>query len=158
MTRPDDPPGTGSGVGSGRSEWDLAAVIAAEVGKPKPWYLSRTLIGLLVLLASQAAKGAGLEIESEALTDAIVTGLDLLGAGLVWWGRVAATRPISRRAVLPGVVLGGGAADGESGGVRSAGADGRAGAGRVPSDAGGDGAERGYWSGARRGPFDDHGH
>lgn len=74
---------------------------------PKPWYLSKTIIGLIVIIASQIAKGAGWEIESEVLTDAIVTGLDVIGAGMVWWGRVSASRPISKRAVLPGVVVGG---------------------------------------------------
>lgn len=139
----------GSASADMRSEFDPAAVIAAEVGAPKPWYRSRTLIGLAVILASQAAKGAGLEIESEALTDAIVTGLDLLGAALVWWGRVAATRPISRRKILPGVVLGGSA--GEPDGVRPAGADGRAGSDGVRGDDDGRGA--GHWS-RPRGPFD----
>lgn len=138
MTNRDD-------AGQSAAEFDLAALIAEGQARPKPWYRSRTLIGLAVLLASQAAKGAGLEIESEALTDAIVTGLDLLGAALVWWGRVAATRPISRK-ILPGVVLGG-----PVDGVRTDGANGQSGPDGVHADRGG--SDPGYWSG-RRGPFD----
>lgn len=132
-------------VDQSTAEFDLAALIAEGQARPKPWYLSRTLIGLMVMLASQAAKASGVEIQTEALTDAIVTGLDLLGAALVWWGRVAATRPISRR-ILPGVVLGG-----PVDGVRTAGANGQSGPDGVHADRGG--SDPGYWSG-RLGPFD----
>lgn len=76
----------------------LGGGVPVPVPEPeKPWWQSRTLIGLAVVLAAQVAKLAGFEIDSQALTDAIVTGATLIGAALAWWGRVRATRPITRR-------------------------------------------------------------
>lgn len=69
---------------------------------PKPWWHSRAIIGALVVVATQGLRFTGWEIDTEALTDALISALTLVGAALAWWGRVQATRPISRR-VAPGV-------------------------------------------------------
>lgn len=69
---------------------------------PKPWWQSRAIIGALVIVAAQGLRLTGWEIDTEALTDALLNALILVGAALAWWGRVQATRPISRR-VAPGL-------------------------------------------------------
>ncbi|MBK8638047.1 MAG: hypothetical protein IPN92_07055 [Chromatiaceae bacterium] len=69
---------------------------------PKAWWQSRAIIGALVVVAAQGLRLTGWEIDTEALTDALLNALSLLGAALAWWGRVQATRPISRR-VAPGL-------------------------------------------------------
>jgi hypothetical protein len=88
-----------------REEWDLAAVAQAEQIEPKPWYLSRSLIGVLVVAAAQLARLAGWDVDTQALTDALVDLITLIGLVLAYVGRVKATRPISRKQVLPGVRL-----------------------------------------------------
>lgn len=117
-----------------RSDWDMAKIIADDLAKPKPWWQSKAIIGAGMVLVAQGARMVGLEVDSEAATDAVLSGITLIGAGLAWYGRFKATRPISRRAVAPGVVVPG---------VREHHA--------VPPDDGG--RDQGYWSG-RRGPFD----
>lgn len=79
-----------------------AATAPALEPVTKPWWQSRAIIGALVIVAAQGLRLTGLEINTEALTDAIVSALTLLGAALAWWGRVQASQPISRR-VAPGV-------------------------------------------------------
>lgn len=69
---------------------------------PKAWWQSRAIIGALVIVAAQGLRLTGWEIDTEALTDALLNALTLVGAALAWWGRVQATRPISRR-VAPGL-------------------------------------------------------
>ncbi len=85
---------------------------------PKPWWQSRAIIGALVIVAAQGLRLTGWEIDTEALTDALLNALTLVGAALAWWGRVQATRPISRR-VAPG--LGSDQPLRLAGGLRSAG-------------------------------------
>ncbi len=68
----------------------------------KPWWLSRAIVGAIIVFLAQIARLAGLEIDSAALTDVVLDAVTILGAALAWWGRVKATRPISRR-VAPGV-------------------------------------------------------
>ena len=71
----------------------------------KPWWQSRAIIGALVVIVAQIARASGLEIDSQAMTDAIVSGITIIGAALAWWGRVRASRPISRRRIAPGVAV-----------------------------------------------------
>lgn len=126
-----------------REPLDFGHVLAEELAKPKPWWHSRGMWGALMVLAAQGARMVGLEIDSAALTDAILSGLTLLGAVLAWWGRVKASRPISLRAVAPGLSVGG--AEQLRTPARPARPE------RLPPD-----PERdpgGYWSGDR-GPFD----
>ncbi len=143
-------PATSAAASSGpdaRDDWDLAAVIAAELGKPKPWWQSRGMWGAFMVLVAQVARGFGLEIDSAALTDAVLSGITLLGLGLAWWGRVKATRPISLRDVAPGLHLGAAdapAPDSLRTPARPARPEG------LPSDPERDSA--GYWS-RDRGPF-----
>lgn len=125
--------------------WDLGEIVAAELGKPKPWWHSRAIIGAAMVMVAQGAKLGGLEIDSAALTDAILSGITLLGAALAWWGRVQASRPISRRDLAPGLRVGA-AADSLRTPARPHRPD------ELPPDAIEDPA--GYWR-AGRGPFHD---
>jgi len=70
---------------------------------PKPWWQSRAIIGAVVVVVAQGVRLAGWEVDSQATTDAITSGLTVIGAALAWWGRVKATKPISRRRVAPGI-------------------------------------------------------
>jgi hypothetical protein len=108
MSTPAPTPAPSADASSGPeyTAWDLGEIIAAELGKPKPWWQSRGMWGALMVLVAQGAQMAGLEIDSAALTDAVLSGITLLGAVLAWWGRVKATRPISRRDVAPGLSVG----------------------------------------------------
>lgn len=83
-----------------QSAADLGALIAEHLEQPKPWWQSRTLIGVLVALLAQLGRLAGWDVDSAALAQAVIEGLTLAGLALAWWGRVKATRPIERR-VLP---------------------------------------------------------
>ncbi len=74
--------------------------------QPKPWWQSRALIGAAVIAAAQGFRLAGWEVDTQATTEAIVSGLTLLGAALAWWGRVRATQPISRHQIAPGIMYG----------------------------------------------------
>lgn len=82
---------------------DIGQILQQIATEPKPWWRSRTIIGLLVVVIAQIIRAAGhYEVDTAALADAVSAGLDIVGLALAWWGRVAASRPISR-AVLPGV-------------------------------------------------------
>lgn len=146
MSTPEPSADVSSGPDRRYDAWDLGEVIAAELGKPKPWWQSRTLVGALMVMVAQVAKLAGLEVDSAAVTDAVLSGITLLGAALAWWGRVKASRPISRRALAPGLRVGAAADDGLRAPARSDRPE------ELPPDALGDPA--GYWR-AGRGPFHD---
>ena len=49
--------------------------------------MSITIIGLVVSVLSTLAKGAGVDIGSDALTDFLLTGGQLVGVAGVWFGR-----------------------------------------------------------------------
>jgi len=80
---------------------------AAEAAVPdaKPWWASRAVIGAAVIVAAQIAAGFGWNVDVGVTTDAALSLVTLLGAGLAWWGRVSAQRPVSRKLVAPGVRL-----------------------------------------------------
>ena len=72
----------------------------------KPWWQSRAIVGALVVVFAQVASLFGLVVDEPAATEAAFGLVTLVGAGLAWWGRVKATKPISRTKVLPGVNIG----------------------------------------------------
>jgi hypothetical protein len=60
----------------------------------KPWWQSRTLIGVAVLLISQALKAANVDIVDAEVTDALTLLLDTVGASLAIYGRIKARRTL----------------------------------------------------------------
>lgn len=69
---------------------------------PKPWWRSRGVVGAAVVVLASVVRLAApsLEIDTQALTDAILDLLTLAGGALAWWGRVRASQPIRRRPAL----------------------------------------------------------
>lgn len=67
----------------------------------KPWWMSRTVIGVLIAAAAGLASRWGIQIDVRAMTDiALIVG----GAGLAIYGRTKATTPIrfTNRKTVPG--------------------------------------------------------
>ncbi|ACI98523.1 hypothetical protein [Rhodospirillum centenum] len=82
----------------------------------KPWYLSRTIIGVLVTLIAQLLSRWGYELTPALRGDLVDVILDLVsvgGAGLAIFGRVKASKPIAKPSVgaakmlLAAMLLGG---------------------------------------------------
>jgi len=71
----------------------------------KPWWASRAVIGGLIVVAAQIASRFGWDVDVGLATEAALQLVTLFGAGLAWWGRVAAQAPISRKRLVPGVRL-----------------------------------------------------
>jgi hypothetical protein len=71
----------------------------------KPWWQSRSIWGVLIVIGAQGLALAGIEVDQTAALEAAMGLVTILGALLAWVGRVRATRPISMRRVLPGVTL-----------------------------------------------------
>ena len=69
----------------------------------KPWWTSRGEVGALVVILAQVALLFDWEVDTAATTEAVLSLVSLLGGLLAWWGRLKATRPISRKQVVPGV-------------------------------------------------------
>ncbi|NKN33968.1 hypothetical protein [Marichromatium bheemlicum] len=63
----------------------------------KPWWRSRAVIGVLVVVLAQIASAAGIALDTTALTDALVALASLGGAGMALWGRVRARVPLRWR-------------------------------------------------------------
>jgi hypothetical protein len=70
-----------------------------------PWWQSRAIIGSLVTVAASAAALGGIAIDVGAVTELALGLISLIGGAMSWWGRVKATRTISRTQMLPGVTL-----------------------------------------------------
>lgn len=66
----------------------------------KPWWQSRTIIGVIVLLLAQLLKYLKVDIVNEELTEIVVLVMDFLGASLAIYGRVKARKTIKR--TIPG--------------------------------------------------------
>jgi len=70
---------------------------------PKPFWQSRTIIGAFVVIAAQILRFKGFHVDTDATTDDILTGMNLVGAALALVGRIKATRPIMfMRGTTPG--------------------------------------------------------
>ena len=63
---------------------------------PKAWYESRAVWGGIVTAGAGIAGLAGYDVDKESLTDILLGIGGLVGSALAIWGRVQATRPISR--------------------------------------------------------------
>ncbi len=67
---------------------------------PKPWYLSRAVIGIMVAGVALVANYWGVEIDVEKATELAVTGA---GLALAFVGTVRRRAPIDSAVVAPGV-------------------------------------------------------
>ena len=62
----------------------------------KPWWQSRTIIGVIVLLLAQVLKLLKVDIVNEELTQIVTLSLDAIGGFLAIYGRVKARKAIRR--------------------------------------------------------------
>jgi len=62
----------------------------------KPWWQSRTIVGVIVLILAQVLKYLKIDIVNEELTDIVVLAMDAIGASLAIYGRVKARKAIKR--------------------------------------------------------------
>lgn len=72
---------------------------------PKPWYLSRSIIGLLATLLASLAKNSGYLVDVGDLTNVFLQLVEVGGVVLALYGTVRRDRPIDRGLVAPGVRL-----------------------------------------------------
>lgn len=73
---------------------------------PKPWWQSRTIIGIAVTLVAQLLSRYGVTVTPELQGEAVSAILDLMtaaGAGLAVYGRISASQPIAP--VKPGATI-----------------------------------------------------
>jgi hypothetical protein len=62
----------------------------------KPWWQSRTIIGIVVMLLAQALKMLKVDIVNDELTQIVTLSMDALGASLAIYGRINARKQIKR--------------------------------------------------------------
>lgn len=62
----------------------------------KPWWQSRTIIGIVVMLLAQVLKWLHVDIVNDELTDIVTIALEAIGAGLAVYGRVKARKTLRR--------------------------------------------------------------
>lgn len=70
----------------------------------KPWWASRTVLGLLASLLATIARRWGWEVDHESLTSVLLQGVEVAGLALAAWGTVRRSAPIDPTLVarLPG--------------------------------------------------------
>lgn len=71
------------------------SIMPIPLADPKPWYQSRTIIGSLMVLASQIIALIGWQVDATALTDLVMQGIALAGGVLALYGRLRAEQPIA---------------------------------------------------------------
>ena len=74
-----------------------------ETVQDKPWWHSRTMVGIFVSTISMVFGAAGYTLDAGMLTEVITQVFTLAGLIWAWWGRRNATQPIDMGAVIPGV-------------------------------------------------------
>lgn len=62
---------------------------------PKPWYLSRGVIGALMVIIAQGAALFGVSLDASLLTEIALQALTLIGGLVALWGRLRAEQPIA---------------------------------------------------------------
>jgi hypothetical protein len=72
---------------------------------PKPWYLSRAVVGILVTLVASVFRHFDIIVDAKGLTDVILQFIETSGLVLAFVGTVRRDRPIDRGLVAPGVRL-----------------------------------------------------
>jgi uncharacterized membrane protein len=66
----------------------------------KPWYQSRTIVGIVVMILAQVLRWFKVDILNEELTDIVTLVMEATGAGLAVYGRVNARKTL--RMTQPG--------------------------------------------------------
>jgi len=66
----------------------------------KPWYQSRTIVGIVVMILAQVLRWFKVDILNEELTDIVTLAMEAIGAGLAIYGRVNARKTL--RMTQPG--------------------------------------------------------
>ena len=66
----------------------------------KPWYQSRTIVGVVVMILAQVLRWFKVDILNEELTDIVTLAMETLGAALAIYGRVNARKTL--RMTKPG--------------------------------------------------------
>lgn len=66
------------------------------MNEEKPWWQSRTIIGIIVMLLAQVLKWLHIDIVNEELTDIVTIAMEAVGAGLAVYGRVKARKTLRR--------------------------------------------------------------
>ena len=69
---------------------------AVEFEGEKPWWQSRTILGILIMLLAQALKYLKVDLATAELTQIVYLAAETLGASLAIWGRVKARKQIKR--------------------------------------------------------------
>lgn len=72
---------------------------------PKPWWMSRAVVGSVVTVAVGVAGIAGWSVDAAATTELVVSLLTMVSGAVAWWGSVQRKTPIDKQQVLPGVRL-----------------------------------------------------
>lgn len=62
----------------------------------KAWWQSRTILGIVIMVAAQVLKYLKVDIANEELTQIVYLAAETLGASLAIWGRVKARKAIRR--------------------------------------------------------------
>jgi hypothetical protein len=62
----------------------------------KPWWMSKTIIGALVVFLGMGLRASGVDILNEELTAILTLAMETLGASLAIWGRLSARKAIKR--------------------------------------------------------------
>jgi uncharacterized membrane protein len=66
----------------------------------KPWYQSRTIVGVVVMILAQVLRWLKVDILNEELTDIVTLAMEVIGAALAIYGRVNARKTL--RMTKPG--------------------------------------------------------
>lgn len=66
------------------------------MNEEKPWWQSRTIIGIVVMLLAQVLRKLHVDIVNEELTDIVTISMEAVGAGLAVYGRVKARKTLRR--------------------------------------------------------------
>lgn len=77
----------------------------AETPLAKPWWQSRTILGLIISGLSMIANAAGLSIDAGLLTEIVTQGAAFVGLMVAWYGRINAEVPVDAAQVAPGMRL-----------------------------------------------------
>ena len=62
----------------------------------KPWWQSRTILGIAIMLLAQGLKFAKVDLATEEVTQIVYLAAETLGASLAIYGRVKARKAIRR--------------------------------------------------------------
>jgi hypothetical protein len=76
-----------------------------EMLPPKPWWLSRGIVGPVIAATAMGAQAVGVDADVSTLLNGALDFLMVAGIALGWWGRVEAKAPIDMSKIFPGISL-----------------------------------------------------